>query len=125
MSQQHFVGLDVSVKETAICVIDLQGRVVHRARVESDPAAIREHLLSLGLAIGRIRLEAGPLSPRPYAGLLEAGLPAICVETRHMHAALSARINKTDRNDALGIAQIMSGDMENWTPDAMRIWAPS
>ena len=107
MSQQHFVGLDVSVKETAICILDPQGRVVHRACVESDPKVIREHLLGLGLAFGRIGLEAGPLSPWLYAGLVEAELPAICVETRHMHAALSARINKTDRNDAQGIAQMM------------------
>ena len=59
------------------------------------------------LAIERIGLEAGPLSEWLYAGLVDAGLPAICVETRHMHAALSAQINKTDRNDALGIGQMM------------------
>src|SRR5918994_7444726 len=107
MSQQHFVGLDVSVKETAICVVDPQGRVVHRATVESHPAVISQHLLGLGLTFGRVGLEAGPLSPWLYAGLVETALPAICVETRHMHAALSARINKTDRNHALGIAQMM------------------
>jgi transposase len=107
MSQQHFVGLDVSVKETAICVVDPQGQVVHRASVESDPAAVTGHLLGLNLPFGRIGLEAGPLSPWLYAGMVAAGLPAFCVETRHMHAALSARINKTDRNDALGIAQMM------------------
>jgi len=105
MSQQHYVGLDVSVRETAICIVDPQGRVVHRASVESDPRLLCEHLLGLGYVFSRIGLEAGPLSPWLYAGLVEAGLPAICVETRHMHAALSARINKTDRNDALGIAQ--------------------
>jgi hypothetical protein len=108
MSQpQHHVGLDVSVKQTALCVVDPQGRVVHRASLESNPGVISEHPLDLGLAFGRVGLEAGPLSPWLYAGLVEAGLPAICVETRHMHAALSARINKTDRNDALGIAQMM------------------
>ena len=107
MSQQHFVGLNVSVKETAICILDPQGRVVHRACVENDPKVIREHLLGLGLTFGRIGLEAGPLSPWLYAGLVEAELPAICVETRHMHAALSARIDKTDRNDAQGIAQMV------------------
>src|SRR5688572_30420404 len=107
ISEQHYVGLDVSVKETAICIVDPQGRVVHRAAVESDPRLISEHLLGLGRAFGRVGLEAGPLSPWLYAGLVEAGLPAICVETRHMHAALSARINKTDRNDAMGIAQMM------------------
>ena len=107
MSQQHHVGLDVSVKETAICIVDQRGRVVRRATIESDPRLISEHLLGLGYAFGRIGLEAGPLSPWLYAGLVEAQLPAICVETRHMRAALSARINKTDRNDALGIAQMM------------------
>jgi transposase len=68
---------------------------------------ICRHLIGLGHSYARVGLEAGPLSPWLYAGLVEAGLPAICVETRHMHAALSARINKTDRNDAMGIAQMM------------------
>lgn len=107
MSQQHFAGLDISVKEIAICIVDQQGKVVHRASVESDPVVIREHLLDLGLAFGRVGLEAGPLSSWLYAGLVDGGLPAILVETRHMHAELLARINKTDRNDALGIAQMM------------------
>ena len=104
---QHFVGLDVSVKETALCVLDEVGQVKHRATLESDPTVIAGYLLDLGGAFSRVGLEAGPLSPWLYAGLVEAGLPAICVETRHMHAALSARINKTDRNDARGIAQMM------------------
>ena len=104
---QHFVGLDVSVKEPAICVVDEQGRVVARATVESEPAAIVSWLLARGIRYGRVGLEAGPMSPWLYAGLVEADLPAVCVETRHMHAALSARINKTDRNDAHGIAQMM------------------
>ena len=100
---QHHVGLDVSVKETAICIVDPHGKVVHRATVESHPEVIGQHLITLGHSYARVGLESGPLSPWLYAGLVEAGLPAICVETRHMHAALSARINKTDRNDAMGI----------------------
>jgi transposase len=104
---QYFAGLDVSVKETALCVLDDHGRITHRAILESDPSVISKHLLSLGHTFGRVGLEAGPLSPWLYAGLVQAGLPAICVETRHVQAALSARINKTDRNDALGIAQMM------------------
>ena len=104
---QHFVGLDVSVKETAICVVDEQGGVVARATVDSEPAAVVSWLLGRGIRFGRVGLEAGPMSPWLYAGLVEADLPAVCVETRHMHAALSARINKTDRNDAHGIAQMM------------------
>lgn len=107
MNHQHHVGLDVSVKETAICIVDPHGKVVHHTTVESHPEVICKHLIGLGHSYARIGLEAGPLSPWLYAGLVEAGLPAICVETRHMHAALSARINKTDRNDAMGIAQMM------------------
>jgi transposase len=107
MPQPHHVGLDISVKETTISVVDELGHVAHRAVVASDPAVLVEHLVRLGFAYGRIGLEAGPLSAWIYAGLVDAGLPAICVETRHMHAVLSARINKTDRNDALGIAQMM------------------
>src|SRR5260370_24754337 len=55
----------------------------------------------------RIGLEAGPLSQWLFSALAEAGLPVVCVETRHMRAVLKAQINKTDRNDARGIAQMM------------------
>jgi transposase len=55
----------------------------------------------------RIGLEAGPLSQWLFSALGEAGLPVICVETRHMRAVLKAQINKTDRNDARGMAQMM------------------
>jgi transposase len=102
-----FAGLDVSVRTTAICVLDAMGRVLHEATADSIPEAIAGYLHSLGQRFERIGLEAGPLSQWIYAGLVDQNLPAICVETRHMHAALSARINKTDRNDARGIAQMM------------------
>ena len=102
-----FAGLDISVKTTAICILDADGRVLLEATVDSAPDAIAERLRTLGQPFDRIGLEAGPLSQWIYAGLVDMGLPAICVETRHMHAALSARINKTDRNDARGIARMM------------------
>lgn len=102
-----FAGLDISVKTTAICVLDANGRVILETSVDSAPNAISQRLRELGQPFERIGLEAGPLSHWIYAGLVDMGLAAICVETRHMHAALSARINKTDRNDARGIAQMM------------------
>ncbi len=102
-----FAGLDISVKTTAVCVLDANGRILLETMVDSEPKAIAECLHALGQPLDRIGLEAGPLSQWIYAGLVEIGLAAICVETRHMHAALSARINKTDRNDARGIAQMM------------------
>src|SRR3979409_2597671 len=76
-------------------------------KVATKPEAILAVLREEGLAIERIGLEAGPLSQWLYSALAEAGLPAICVETRHMKAALSAQIKKSDRNDARGIAQMM------------------
>lgn len=102
-----YAGLDVSVKTTAICVLDENGRVLLETTVDSAPDAIAERLREFDQPLERIGLEAGPLSQWIYGGLVDIGLAAICVETRHMHAALSARINKTDRNDARGIAQMM------------------
>ena len=104
---QHHVGLDVSVKETSVCIVDKAGKVIREVKVATKPAEILVVLTEEALAIERIGLEAGPLSQWLYSALAEAGLPVICVETRHMKAALSAQINKSDRNDARGIAQMM------------------
>jgi transposase len=104
---QHYVGLDVSVKETSVCIVDKTGKVIREVKVATEPVAILAVLTEEELAIERIGLEAGPLSQWLYSALAEAGLPVICVETRHMKAALSAQINKSDRNDARGIAQMM------------------
>ncbi len=102
-----YAGLDVSVRKTSICVMDAQGNVQKEVKVDSEPGAIADALCTVAGTWKRVGLEAGPLSQWLYAGLAEAGFPATCVETRHMKAALSAQINKTDRNDARGIAQMM------------------
>ena len=102
-----YAGLDISVKTTAVCVVNGNGQVLLETVVESSPDAIADRLRELGQPPERIGLEAGPLSQWIYAGLIDIGLAPVCVETRHMHAVLSARINKTDRNDARGIAQMM------------------
>src|SRR5207253_7713748 len=104
---QHYVGLDVSVKETSVCIVDKAGKVIREVKVATKPVAILAVLTEEALAIERIGLEAGPLSQWLYSALAEAGLPVICVETRHMRAVLKAQINKTDSNDARGIAQMM------------------
>jgi transposase len=103
----YFAGLDVSVKETSVCIVDDAGKIVREARVASEPEALLQVLTNNTYRFKRIGLEAGPLSQRLYSVLAEAGLPVICVETRHMRAVLKAQINKTDRNDARGIAQMM------------------
>jgi transposase len=99
----HFVGLDVSVKETSVCVVDDAGKVVLEQKVPTEPADIIALLTSLGVTYGRIGVEAGPLSQWLVNALTASDLPVICVETRHMKALLTAQqINKTDRTMRAG-----------------------
>ncbi len=103
----HFAGLDVSVKETSVCIVDDTGKIVREVKVASEPEALLAALKDPAYNFKRIGLEAGPLSQWLFSALAEAELPVICVETRHMQAVLKTQINKTDRNDARGIAQMM------------------
>jgi transposase len=104
---KYFAGLDVSLQETAICIVDEDGTVVSEGKAVSEPADLVRWLTATELTIERIGLEAGPLSPWLHAGLRAAGLPAICIETRRMKGATAAMAVKTDRNDARAIAQAM------------------
>src|SRR5213075_2223026 len=83
------------------------GRIVREVKVASEPDALLSVLTNRAYDFKRIGLEAGPLSQWLFGALDEVDLPVICVETRHMQAVLKAQINKTDRNDARGIAQMM------------------
>ena len=103
----HFAGLDVSVKETSVCIVNDTGRIVREVKVASEPEALLAVLKNPAYHFERIGLEAGPLSQWLFSALAEAELPVVCVETRHMQAVLKAQINKTDRNDARGIAQMI------------------
>src|ERR1700741_2271969 len=106
-SMDYFAGLDVSVKDTSVCIVGSTGKIIREVKVASEPEALLAVLNTPAYHFKRIGLEAGPLAQWLFSALAEAGLPAICVETRHMRAALKAQINKTDRNDARGIAQMM------------------
>jgi transposase len=79
---KHYAGLDVSVKETSVCIIDEAGKTTREVKVASEPEAILAILMNEALTIERVGLEAGPLSQWLYSGLAETGLPVICVETR-------------------------------------------
>src|SRR5438552_17097486 len=103
----HFAGLDVSVKETSICIVVDKGRIVRELKVASEPESLLEVLGDRIYRFKRIGLEAGPLSQWLLSALAEAGLPVICVETQHMRAVLQVQSNRTDRNDARGMAQMM------------------
>ena len=84
----HFAGLDVSVKETRICIVDETGLIVRQVKVPSEPEALLQVLMNPAYHLKRIGLEAGPLSQWLFSALAEAGLPVICVETRHVKAVL-------------------------------------
>lgn len=103
----YFAGLDVSLEETAVCVVDAKGTIIKEARVASEPAALVPFFGKLGLAMERIGLEACSLTAWLHDGLTGAGLPAVCIETRQAKAAMGSMPIKTDRNDARALAQIM------------------
>jgi transposase len=104
---EHYAAIDVSLEWSSVCIVDATGKIVREAKVRSEREAVVEVLQATGLTFTRIGLEAGPLSQWLYAGLVDAGLPAICIETRHVKAALKAMTVKTDKNDARGMAQLM------------------
>ena len=104
---EHYAAIDVSLEWSSVCIVDATGKIVREAKVRSEREAVVEFLQATGLTFTRIGLEAGPLSQWLYAGLVDAGLPAICIETRHVKAALKAMTVKTDKNDARGMAQLM------------------
>lgn len=118
----QFVGLDVSVNETSVCVVDDTGAVLHESKVRSTPRAIVGAIRRHAPEAGRVGLEAGGASSWLCRELIEAGLPVIHMEARHAHRALSMRLNKTDRNDARGLADLMR---VGWFKPAHSKTAPS
>ena len=103
----YHAGIDVSLETSNICIVDDEGTVIRELKVETSPEALIDAFKQFGRPLKRVGLEAGPLSSWLYKGLRDAGFPAILVETRHMKSALSAMRQKTDRNDARGIAHMM------------------
>ncbi|MCF3947528.1 IS110 family RNA-guided transposase, partial [Acidiphilium iwatense] len=104
---EYYVGIDVSLKESSVCVVDGKGKIVREAKVASEPEALCRLVGGIGLPLTRIGLEAGPLSQWLREGLVDAGFEVVLLETRHVKAALSAMTVKTDRKDARGIAQLL------------------
>jgi transposase len=103
----HYIGLDVSLKQTSICVVNEVGSVVREGVVDSEPEAIAAFVRSKAPRVVRIGLETGPTATWLWTELKRLGLPVICIDARHAKAVLKMQINKSDRNDAAGIARIM------------------
>ena len=104
---KHYVGLDVSLKETAICVVDENGVVIREGKALSEPEAIGAWLNESGLPIVKIGIEIGGLARWLYSELRAAGLHAVCIDPRRLRGVTKTMPIKTDRNDARAIAQVM------------------
>lgn len=104
---EHYVGLDVSLRLTAICIVDRTGKIEREGVVASNPEAIAAFVKAHAPQVVRIGLETGATSTWLWTELNKMGLPVICIDARHAKAALKLQINKSDRNDAVGIARIM------------------
>jgi len=103
----YYVGIDVSLEASSLCVVDANGKIVREGKVASEPDALIAWLKELKLELTRIGLEAGPLSQWLFAAMRQAGFAVELLETRHVCAALKTMPVKSDRNDARGIAQLM------------------
>jgi transposase len=104
---KHYAGIDVSLEQSSVCVVDGDGQLVREAKVLSEPDALINWFSELGLQLERIGLEAGPLSQWLHAAMKNAGLAVELIETRHVRTAFKTMPVKTDRKDARGIAQLM------------------
>ena len=104
---EYFAGLDVSLETVNLCIVDGNGTVLLEQKVAAEPVEIVALLQRFGRSLKRIGLEAGPTSSWLFSALRAVGYPALCIECRHVKAGLGAMRNKTDRNDARGIAHLV------------------
>jgi len=102
---EQYIGLDVSLKDTAISIRQ-NGARIWRGKCASDPQIVAQMIRKHASQPSRVVFETGPLATWFYHALMDEGLPAICIEARHAHKVLSETLNKTDANDADGLAQL-------------------
>ena len=105
---RYYAGLDVSLAETSVCVVDQDGKIICEAKVASEPEALATWLGGIGLPLIRVGLETGALAGWLCEEMSELGVPnVVCMDARHARAAMVAMTHKTDRNDARGLAQML------------------
>lgn len=104
----YYIGIDVSMRESALCILDGNGKIVRETKLPTDPEIIARFIAATDLPVERIGLESGCTAAWLFTGLQRYGWPVICIDARHAAAALQAGFrNKNDRNDARGIADLM------------------
>jgi transposase len=101
----EYIGLDVSLKDTTVS-IRRNGKRIWRGKCASDPQSLAALIRKHALTPERVVFETGPLSVWFFHALTAEGLPAICIDARHAKAALDMAPNKTDANDADGLAHL-------------------
>lgn len=104
---EYYAGLDVSLRSCAVCIVDTKGKVMLERELACDVNDISDWLKKFPHPIERVGFEAGTMSQHLFFGLQAKGFDVVCMEARQVNAALSAMRNKTDKNDARGIAQIL------------------
>jgi len=104
---KYYAGLDVAMKETFICILSEEGERIFESKAPTDPQPIYDELVKSGVELEKVGLESGSLSNYLTKGLQDLGVKAMCIDARKMAAILSVTINKTDKNDARGIADAM------------------
>ena len=104
--ERTYAGLDVSLKQTAICIVDEAGKIVWERMAATDPEVIANHLFRHAPGLERVGLESGATSAWLWRELRGRGLPAVCLDSRHAHRVLSMKRNKNDRNDGRGLADL-------------------
>ena len=102
-----YVGLDVSLAKTNICVLDAEGKKLFEGEAASDPQALFDAIKTHAPYCAKVGLETGATTPWLWRELKARGLPVVCLDARHANKALSMRRNKTDKNDAFGLAELM------------------
>ena len=107
MEPSHYAGLDVSLELTSICVIDEQGAIIWRGKCATAPDVLTRTVRQHAPHLVRAGLETGLLSNFLTRALRARGVPIVCIDARHAKAALRVQINKTDTNDAHGLAQVV------------------
>lgn len=122
----HYVGLDVSDKDTAIHVVDDNGRLVWRGKRASEPEVIAAALRRHAPELARVGLETGQLAPWLYHSLSDLGIPVVCLDARHARTATALQRNKTDAHDAETLAQLVrtgwyrEARVKGWAAHALR-----
>lgn len=108
---KHYIGLDVSMKRTFICVLNSQGKIVHEGSEKTDPHLIVDYFSKHNFKDIEVGFESGALSHYLITGFMERAIDPICMDARTLSPILALKINKTDKNDARGIAEALRSNL--------------